>query len=164
MKKMLNEDGEEVIYIEYHDGIPHSVLTAPIGKHGLSCFDFEYVYGDKKDIRFYESGGGGRRNEIDAPHYIDGCTSTQYWMAADCKFKGRSKAKNCTRVDKPLRIRAFNKSSINPFKVADETSYGFEYCSVCEIQTCDGEGCREHQEWSDEEGCLVYIHDGSRVE
>jgi hypothetical protein len=163
MKKMLNEQGEEVVYIEYQDGIPHSVLTAPIGGHGLSWFDFEYVYGDKKDIRFYESGGGGKRNEIQAPHYLKE-SGAQYWMAADCKFKGKSIAKNCQRIDKPIQIRTWYGRSINPFKVADETSYGFEYCSVCEIQTCDGNGCRDHQEWSHEELSLVYIHDGSRVE
>lgn len=154
---------KEIVYIEYCDGIPHAVLTAPIGGNGLSWFDFEFVYGDKKDIRFYEYGGCGKRNEIQAPHFVspDG---NSYWMAPDCKFKGRSKAKNCTRVDKPLQIITHFRRSINPFKIADETSYGFEYCSVCDIWTCDGEGCRDHQHWSDEESCLVYNHDLSRVE
>lgn len=155
---------EEVIYIEYVDGIPQQVLTAPLESHGLSWFNFEYVYGDRKDIRYYEAGGGGRRDEIQAPHFVSK-KGNVYWMSDGCKFKGKTKAINCKQIKKPLIVRGFGrKQSINPFKIADETSYGFEWCNVCETHSCDGEGCSDHQQWSDEEGCLVYNHDGSRVE
>ena len=161
MRKLIHND-EEVIYIEYVDGLPLQVLTAPLDG-GLTWFDFEFVYGDRKDIRYYEAGAGGKRNEIQAPHFVSP-EGKKYWMAPGCKFKGRSKAKNCTRIEKPLRIKGYFHSSINPFKAADETSYGFEYCEDCDQYSCDGEGCPNHQHWDDEKSMLVYNKDGLPVE
>lgn len=161
-RKMIAPNGEEIVYIEYIDNLPHQVLTAPIGGNGLSWFDFEYVYGDKKDIRYYESGGGCRRNEIQAPHFVKG-TLAKYWMATDCKFNGRSKAKNCLKLDKPIQLIGYGKKSINPFNVSIKTHDGFDYCEICDHFTCDGNGCEEHQEWDSDKGALVYIHDRSEV-
>lgn len=160
---MLNDEGEEVIYIEYINGLPHSVTTAPIGEHGLTHFDFEIVEGCKWDLRFFRSGMGGRRDELQAPHFVDG-HGTSYWMADDCKFRGKTKAINCVRIDKPIQLQGIMNRSINPFKVSQETVNHFEYCSFCDYYTCSGDGCSEHQEYSEKKESLIYIHDGSLVE
>lgn len=155
MRKLMYKD-EEVVYIEYKGRIPFAALTAPLTGRGLTDYHFEFVYGNKKDIRFRSPGFGGDRMELPAPQQ---CT---YWVAPGCKFKGRPK--KAIRLDKPLRVSNGYRSSINPFIVCDETSYHFDYCKYCDQFTCDGEGCHEHQEWSDEKSSLVYIDDQSLVE
>jgi len=155
MRNMYHE-GERIVYIVYHDSIPHEVMTASEGGY-LSWYDFNYFYGDKRDIRWYNSGGGGRLTEIRAPHYIEGTKGVSYWMASDARFKG--KPKNCVRVAKPKRIRGWRRTSINPFKVADETlSYG--YCDRCDQHVIDE--CQEHQYWDDENSCVRY-YDNNEV-
>lgn len=157
-------EGKEIVYIEYCDGIPHSVTTAdPNSDFGIDHFDFDFIGEDRTNIMWYNSGGGGSKKQLQAPHFVDR-RGKRYWMAEGAKFQGRTQAKNCKRIDRPLSIRGWRKRSINPFKVANETSYGFEWCKVCKQHSADGEGCPDHQKWSQDEGCLVYLHDGSRVE
>jgi hypothetical protein len=165
MKRMFNEEGEEIVYIEYCDGIPHKVITAPVDKEwGLTTFDFEFIGSDKKDICWYNSGMGGNKKELQAPHFCSP-KGKRYWMADGAKFKGRTKAINCKRVDKPLVIKFFGRhQSMNPFKFSWETSSGFEWCDICKEHNTSDEACREHQEWSDEKGCFIYLHDGSLVQ
>lgn len=164
MRKMMHE-GYEVIYIEYINKIPHKVITARTDQEwGQQWFDFECIGNDRKDIQYYNSGGGGvKRNEIQAPHFVMGKFKAHYWMAEGCKFNGRSIAKNCKRINKPFSIRGYSGRSINPFKVSWECSYGFEYCKICDAYYGHDEGCRDHHTWSSDEGCFVYA-DGSRVD
>lgn len=158
----MMHEGEQVIYIVYCDGLPHEVITAPLDGKGCTWFDFEHIGNDRTDIRYYKSGFGGSSKDIQAPNFIYP-KGKRYWMAEGCKFKGRSKALNCKRIERPLQLRGWLGRSINPFKVSDQTSYGFVWCKKCKQTFIQDDGCSEHHEWSDEEGCFVYA-DGSRAE
>lgn len=146
-------NGEEVIYIEYIDKIPHSVIT---DKNRLMNYDFECIGNDRKDIQWYNYGSGGERNKLQAPKFVRGKFKANYWMAEGYKFKGRSKAENCERIEKPFKLKSYSRSSINPFKVSWENSYGFDYCKICDAHYCHDTGCHDHHTWSDEHCSFVY--------
>jgi hypothetical protein len=156
--EQMHHEGERIVYIEYQDGIPHEVLTASESGY-LSWFDFNYFYSDKKDIRWYESGGGGHMTEIQAPHYVKGTKGVVYWMAEGAKFKG--KPRNCKRIDSPLLIEGYLIASINPFDISDETS-NYGYCDRCNQHVVDE--CQEHQYWDDENSCVRYYDNGEVAE
>lgn len=158
MTRPMMHDNERVVYITYHNGIPHEVITA--SKNGYCrWFDFEYFYGDKKDIRWYNSGGGGHMTELQAPHYAKSAKGVTYWMAEDAAFKG--KPRNCKRLDRPIRVKGWRRSSINPFKAADETNrYG--YCDRCGHHVVDE--CDLHQYWDDKTGVVRYYDNNEAAE
>lgn len=148
---------ERIVYIVYHDGIPHEVLTA--GEKGYcSHFDFNFYYGDKTDIRYYHSGSGGHMTAIYGPQYVDGCTGVQYWMAEDAKFQ--NEPKNCTRIKKPLLVKGWRGANVNPFEVSDETN-SYEYCGRCKQNVTDR--CYSHQYYDDDD-VLRYIDNNEAVE
>lgn len=146
----------EVVYIEYQDRLPHSVILS----NGGYCrvYDFDFVYGDKKDIRYKWSGSGGSIKEIQAPHYVKG-SGAEYWMREDAGFKG--KPKNIKRIDKPHRIVTAFGSSLNPFKVSDETNE-IIYCRECDQRRI--EECPQHQYWDDEACVIRYVSDDAEAE
>lgn len=155
----LEYNDETVVYIEYHGKIPHSAIT--VGDTGyMSHWDFEYFHGDKKNIRFYQSGGGGHMSKISAPTYCDGCTMTSYWIADCASLEGVPA--NITKIEKPIRVNGYMGTSINPFhsRVGEETN-NIEYCEVCDERS--SEYCMEHI-FEDNEGNLRYIKDNSIAE
>lgn len=154
----------EIVYIEYCDGIPNQVVTCNVNDdYGLSTYDFEFIDGYRRDIRWYKSGGGGSKKKLQAPHFVDR-RGKKYWMAESAKFKGLTRAINCKRIDAPLSIRGFYRRSINPFKISEEAAWHFEWCKVCKQHSDDVNGCSEHQHYDEENGMLIYNKDGSPVE
>jgi hypothetical protein len=149
-KSMLH-DGERIVYIVYYGAIPHDVITADEGGC-ISFFDFNFFYGDKKDLRWYQSGGGGNMKAIQAPHFVKGTKGVTYWMASDASFRG--KPKNCKAIESPKRVRGYLRSSINPFNVADKT-HNYGYCDRCDQHVVDE--CERHQYWDDENSCVRYL-------
>ena len=139
-KSLIAPNGEEILMIEYHDGVPHSVYTT------YSNFDFAmHVDGW---LMYYDS-GGGVNTEFDV--------RTTCWV--NPTFKGEVKVgETGVILDKPLRVGSdysyLPKTSINPFKVADEVEE-IQYCARCDGYL-DGM-CEEHQYWCDEDGVVKYI-------
>ena len=156
LKVIIGKEIQKVVYIDYQNGVPHSVLTAE--KNGcLDFWDFFANDGDKKDLKAYNSGGGGHISEIQAPQYANGYIG-KYWLAADAKFKG--KPKNAKRLKTPLRIFGYYGGSINPFKVS-EITHSMEYCDRCGHNSI--EFCTEHK-YDDNEGNERYIDNNEIAE
>jgi hypothetical protein len=138
MRKMIYK-GEEVIYIEYVDNLPHRVLTCSLESPcGLTNYDFTSLYNNKEDIRYYESGGGGRRKEIDAPQFTFS-GNHKYWIAKGCQFRDPENIENCEKIEYPIRLTDGYRSSINPLKIAMETEFGFRYCEKYEYHVIDND-------------------------
>lgn len=146
-----------IVYIEYNDNLPHTVITFEENKY-VKWWDFFPNNGDRLDLRAYNSGSGGSIKQIQAPTWADGYTG-KYWLAEDAKF--RNKPKNARRLKHPVKIKGyFGNKSINPFKIAEITN-SYEYCDMCghsSIEICD-----EHI-YMDEKGNLRYKHDDTYAE
>lgn len=137
----------EVVYIDYRDGnIPHQVYTVCLDKYRqLFAWDFFSNNGDKRDIRYYNSGFGGNDKEIQASNWAKKGIG-KYWLAQKSCLNGKS---NGTRLKEPLRIKGYaGNTSINPFMVAEHTNCR-EYCEECGHEST--EFCHEHK-YEDSEG------------
>lgn len=165
MKIQIGKDEHRVVYIDYQNGIPHSVKTifyVPVSVSGpywrITDWDFFLNNGDESDLRAYECGSGGSHKKIQAPQYVDGYMG-KYWLAKDAKFKG--KPKNARRLKNPVKLKNHwigdFKFSKNPFKIAEITN-SHEYCEVCEHSST--EFCYEHK-YDDKNGDTYYKHDNS---
>lgn len=149
-----------VIYIEYIDGLPHSVQTmffvetATKPYWRVCTFDFETDCKECELFMFYNSGSGGSPKELQAPHFIDGANAS-YWMHSKAKFKGKTKAINAVRLDKLIEFNG----NPNPFENGREI-YGQDYCKFCE-KWYDEDACPEHHVINDN-GELEYM-DGSKA-
>jgi hypothetical protein len=163
MKTLIGEELHHVVYIEYKKNVPfqaatiHYIPTADKPYWRLYWWDCFLNDNDKKDLRFYNSGSGGCEKDIQAPQWVDGFLG-KYWLAKGYKLKG--KAKNGIRLEKPLRVKSYFKSSINPFKVGEE-AYSMEWCEKCDCNSVDW--CQKHK-YEDNEGTLRYKDDDSYAE
>lgn len=162
MKFQIDDTEHRIIYIEYQDGLPHSVITTffvPTAKEPYwrpEYWDFFANEGDKNDLRAYNSGSGGDATKIQAPQYIDGYSGARYWMEKDIEFDGTPK--NIKQLKHPKLIEArWGDKSRNPFKVAEITN-SYEYCDRCGHHST--EFCDEHK-YDDDEGNARYIDDDS---
>jgi hypothetical protein len=151
MITIINGNEEEVVYIDYKKGnIPHQVYTAD-SDGWMHSWDFFCNNGDKKDISFYNSGSGGNKKSIEASNWAKGFKG-KYWLGQGCDLNGKS---NGIKLEKPLRIKGYYCSSINPFKVGEETN-SREYCEKCEFEST--EFCYKHK-YEDNEGNERWISD-----
>ena len=151
MKVTINNKLHTIIYIEYNENVPHQVFT--ICEQGYSYgWDFLANNGNKKDVRFYHNGSGYNRGEkIPASRWVIGMEQ-RYWIGIGTRLKGRS---NGIKIEKPLRVKGWgNASSINPFKVSEET-HNKEYCEECGHEST--EFCYKHK-YEDSEGNERWIH------
>jgi len=160
MKILIGDEEHTIIYIEYQEGIPYSVITTqfiPTAKVPNNCphsWDFFLNEGDKNDLRAYNSGFGGDATKIPAPQYIDGCTGVTYWISDGVEFEGEPK--NIKKLKHPRLLKGFENSR-NPFKIAEITN-SCEYCDRCGHHST--EFCYEHK-YDDDEGNPRYIDDDS---
>jgi hypothetical protein len=160
MEYLIDNEKHKVIYIEYQDGLPHSVVTiffVDTAKEPYwrpEYWDFFANEGDKNDLRAYSSGSGGDDKKIQAPQYIDGYLGARYWMAEYIEFDGEPK--NIKRLKSPKLLRCYENSR-NPFKVA-EITHSCEYCDRCGHYST--EFCDEHK-YDDDEGNVRYKDDDS---
>ncbi|MES3018173.1 MAG: hypothetical protein V4721_10350 [Bacteroidota bacterium] len=151
MKTFINNKEHEVVYIDYQEGsVPHQVYTVKVENGCLYTWDFFANNGDKTDIRFYNSGFGGSRKKIQASNWIDEFIG-QYWLVTGVKLNGKS---NGIKLEKPLRIKGYSSTSINPFKIGEETC-SREYCEECGCEST--EFCYKHK-YEDDEGNERWIH------
>ncbi len=159
-----DKDEHHVVYIEYKKGLPFSVqtiewiATAKKPYWRLTWWDFFPNNGDRNDLRAYEAGSGGDHKSIPAPRWINGYTG-EYWIRSDIRLKG--KPKNAKQLTEPKRIYGWcNKSSINPFKIA-EITYSRDHCEECGHESADI--CWDHK-YEDGEGNLRYIDNNAMAE
>ena len=166
MRKLTVEIGKkihEIVYIEYQNNIPFEAITTnfvPTAKEPYWCcyhWSFFLEKGDKLDLRAYNYGFGGNIQDIEASQWADGYTGI-FWLRNDLSLKGN--LKNGKRIENPLRIKGYTKSSINPFKIA-EIAYCKNYCSVCNEYSEDY--CWEHI-YEDKDSNLKYKHDKSFID
>lgn len=155
---MKNDDGEEIVCIQYSDKFPHSVLTA--NKNGyLTEWDFFPEMGDKTWLRNYKAGCGGHKENIYPPHFADGYIG-EYWLAKGASFEGVPK--NAKRLEKPYRIFSMGNLSTNPFKVSEHTVQ-CDHCEVCGLSS-GIDYCHDHIYEDTENYELRYKHDNSLYE
>lgn len=156
------KDPEEIVYIVYHSGIPHELISV-CDNLTMSHYDFMKMEGDRNHIGWRLSGAGGVITDINYPKYVNGCKGVTFWLKEGLLLKGNPE--NCHQINKPKRIKAWSRSSINPFNVATELDF-YEYCDICNQNHHDW--CKEHQVYLEEDESPdndsgVYYLDGRRV-
>lgn len=166
MKIKIDNKEHRVVYIDYNDGIPHSVQTIAFiptaNKPYWRLYDWDFFAnnGDKTDIRAYNSGSGGSHKQLQAPHWADGYVG-KYWIAKDAKFKG--KVKNGKQLKNPKSLPSYymsdTKTSTNPFKCA-EITHDIDYCEMCGHEST--EWCQEHK-YDDDNGDTRWRHNNEFV-
>jgi hypothetical protein len=150
MKTIINDKRHEIIYIDYNGSFPHQVYTIDENGHSYS-WDFFLNNGNKKDLRYYNSGSGYRQEDkIQAPNWIKGCEQ-KLWLGIGTKLKGKT---NGLILSKPLRVKGYSSSSVDPFKVSEET-HNREYCEECGCEST--EFCHEHK-YDDDNGYVRWKH------
>lgn len=142
-----------VVYIEYIHGRPHSVITHTPPHAFNEYWDAWAEAGDRKDIRLYNSGGGG--HAISLPKFDDG-NGVEIWVAAGVKTKGKT---NATIIKHPKRVKGYHGFSQNPFTYGEVVDSS-EWCDRCGHTTT--EYCRDHQ-YEDDNGDLRYRDDSTLV-
>lgn len=165
MKAEIDGELHEVVYIDYYmGGIPHQVITTHyIAKSEkpywrVYWWDFFANEGDKSDIRYINTGSGGSREDgYSAPQWADGYIGI-FWCAVDFKLKGE--VKNGKRLKNPKRLKGWRTTSINPFKISEETNH-YEFCERCGHDST--ETCWEHK-YEDDKGDLRYIETNEPAE
>ena len=162
MKIIIENEEHKVVYIEYQNGMPHSVVTLQFIDRAAEPYwrpvywDFFLNENNKWDLRAYESGSGGSSDKIQAPHWVDGYLG-RYWMADEMSFDGIPI--NGKRLKHPISLKTFygNANTRNPF-VAAEITFSEEYCDRCGYTSTDF--CHEHK-YEDDEGYARYKDDDS---
>jgi len=159
---MLAPNGEEVVWIEYHDGRPFAVVTGD--ERGMSTWDFEFCKAEGR--HYYHRSGGGPAwsgcvvNAFSEPDPPPG----QLWRKAGvplCANDGKRTpltdadclAMGLVVIAEPLDVGGCQG---NPFEVAEEGRT--VYCEFCEDNVLsDGydDPC-EHITWCEECGWWVY--------
>ena len=141
MEVLIENRKHKVIYIEYQDDIPFSVVTiffvetAKVPYWRPERWDFYANKDDKNDIKAYSSGSGGDAYEIQSPQYIDKYLGAKYWMEEGVKFD--SIERNITKLKEPI-----SNGFKNPFDIAEITDTN-EYCDRCGYYS--DEFCFEHK-------------------
>ena len=145
----MKYNDKEIVYIEYQDNKPHSVVIGEFGKWSMDIFDFEEDCNDKNSFMYYNSGSGGLVTEIQAPTYIDGCENTcSYWLHPKAKLNGIPE--NIKKINNPIKING----NENPFKNAREV-FQIIYCKFCD-KYLDEDWCEHLTE--DENGNICYTN------
>lgn len=141
----------DVLYVEFIDGKPHSVVTTE------STYDFNWCERDQ-DLLYYDSGGGGYPGySQDVPHWCDP-EGKSFW-AADCvELRIKREWDHDARkyqVDENATPELLAKYQLvrleaidDPFEDAIETEGGIRYCSVCDDHFPDDSTCN-HVWWGD---------------
>jgi len=119
----------DIVYVEYIDDVPHSVVTTD------DTFDFESVRGR---VMFHRSGSGWHRNHPDLmlPAWIDP-SDTSWWVAECVVLSVWDADAQATRPATAEEIAACGSLRLaelpsDPFDEADEAEAGFQHCGVCE--------------------------------
>ena len=164
MKYLIDNKVHKIIYIEYQNSLPHSIVTIDYIEDAVNgpywChnnWDCFLEQEDKKDIKIYNSGSGGGSKKIRAPQYIDGFTA-RYWMDNEFSFEGIPK--NIKQLKYPILLEGYYEKSRNPFNVG-EIVYSYEYCEKCGFHS--EHFCHEHK-YDDDEGNVRWKDDDSYAE
>lgn len=154
----MKQDENEIIYIEYQNGTPHSVVCSANGY--CRYFDFEKSCYNDEQLMYYQSGGGGSIKDLQAPQYIDSCEGASYWMHDSASFSNKSQPKNITHLKEPLILQ---NNITNPFdeELSHEVS-GMDFCKFCN-KYYDENSCDEHHVWDEEENQIKYF-DGTDLD
>lgn len=147
------ESFQRVIYIEYHDGEVHAVVTDEFDGY-QNHFDFEPDCRGIERFMFYHSGSGGKITELQPTHLYKKC-SCRYWLHPKAKFKGTPK--NITRLKTPIK---YSNGDPNHFNHGREI-YSTDYCKFCN-KYYDENLCDDHHRIN-EDGELEYM-DGSKID
>ena len=145
-----------IVYIEYINGKPHEVITDNFNGF-MTFFDFEEDCNNSDEFMFFESGGGSKITEIQAPHYVESCSTASYWIHPEASFKVGSLPINCVELDAPIQFNG----NPNPFENGREV-YDLTYCKFCG-KMYDENYCDDHHDLTDGNGILRYF-DGSSVD
>lgn len=146
---------ESIIYIEYIDSQPHSVITSN-ENGGLTTFDFNKDCKECELFMYFNSGGGGRMNDLQAPHFVENA-SANYWIHPLASFRDGKMPINCQKLEHPILYNDNPNVFENGRQIFDEV-----YCKFCE-KWYDEDNCSDHHIWDDEE-CLLIYFDGTDLE
>jgi hypothetical protein len=129
----MQHGGENIIFIQYENDIPCSVMTE------FSTYDFDVREGDNTDLMYHESAHGKNYNEKDGEKVIGMCwdylAPVKIWIAPGYKIIN---TENIELLEKPIPFLGEE----NPFVNASEVG-GIIYCEKCEVYYDDW-GCPEH--------------------
>src|SRR6202008_587515 len=103
-----------IVYIEYQDGFPHSVITCNMDGIGLDRWDFNLnlAWGE---FMHYNSGFGGNIKSIAGPNFIESYKGGALWISDMIGFS-EYKPVNCKMLKNPILLKKDGKTTIDPFK------------------------------------------------
>ena len=159
MKVEIENEIQHVIYIEYFEGIPHSVITAYKYNDRLipENWDFFQDLGNGMQLSYHNSGGGGDVSIIECPEFYNP-EKWKVWHDKRIVFKND---KNVKVLKNPIVLSDVVNKSRNPFNVSVEV-YNEQYCKECDGS--HSKQCFEHMfEDKRDEYKLKYIKDGESV-
>ena len=147
IQTIIRDIVNHIVYIEYHDGKPHEVITledSEYGKHKrLWDFDLNMNWGE---YMYYNHGGGGDIKNEYGPQFVEGTKGVSIWVAECLKFNKKYPPKNCRIIKNPLRIsKGDGTATIDPFKFAYDEVSDIIYCEDCEGYYNEG-GCSQHMD------------------
>jgi hypothetical protein len=146
-----DEDDEQVLFIEYHNGFPFNVITT------AGDYQFEECGGKGGNVCCYNSGSGG---DIGDDFHVgtlcdpkppitcaiwkaEGCGLQKYFRKKEIKLKDEKAellAMGYELLDKPLDLTKYlsdydkkeGEKTCNPFEISEEIFEGFVYCKICD--------------------------------
>lgn len=139
----INGKPQLIVYIEYQDDKPFSVITCNPDLKGLYTWDFELNL-NWDEYMYYNSGCGGDIKKLTGPHYIEGA-NVSYWAADSVKFDKKYPPINCARLERPVLLLNGNSQTEDPFVFAMQEVRKIIYCDVCDGRY-DENGCSEHMD------------------
>lgn len=159
VKVSLKNKTQDVVYIEYFEGTPHSVLTAYQYEKRLipDTWDFFQDAGNNMQLSHHNSGSGGDVSVIECPSF----RNPEKWKVWHDKRISFKNDKNVKVLKNPIILTDGVNKSRNPFVVSVEV-YEELYC-----KKCDGyhsEICREHMFEDEEDDYQLKYTDGELVE
>ena len=150
MKAIIKGEEHNVIFIDYHDDLPHTVVTEFYVSGATEIYwrkvfwDFFPDKGMKDDLLFYRAGSGGNHQ---LPKYVDGYLG-KYWVSDVINGPNiEGEAKNAIKLKSPIQLACLWEPTPNPFTAGQYTD-NYEYCDVCKHGS--DETCWQHK-FEDEE-------------
>lgn len=134
----MKHNGEEILFIEYENNIPFSVITDG------GSYEFELCSGD---LYCYNSGSGGREGEIFEVGSLCQPKPVRHavWIKAGCRLKyynSKTKRYNLIKSKEELLKMGYillDEPIGNPFDNVEEIYEGFTYCKICDEHMIDSD-------------------------
>lgn len=137
---------QELVYIEYWNGKPHSAITTEADRRGATTWDIEVDtrFEEEDSYMFYSSGGYGLSRGVDVNGH-------EFWLAEDIAARGGIPA-GSVRLTRP---------HADIFTAGREV-FDIVYCHVCD-KHYDEDWCPKHHSEDEDTGERICTNDNGVI-